>query len=207
MNTFAFFQNEIYLSKPYNNESRRSKTHRHRRQLLDVRRDVSFTFRTCFVDICFLKQKRSCEFSVGDNFKADKIAENVDQQAVKFILVAKVKEFDVMEAFVILGLSDELTKDSNITARWESVPNGDKWRCKFVTRDFRHDDLKMEGFFISSYTVDMHAVCFGYSILCWMQRTRIFMLRKTKNSIAGFQKSGSRSITLELDEFKFVGGS
>ena len=52
-----------------------------------------------------------------------------------------------------------------------NVPKGEKWRCRFVAREFRHDDLEMEGLYTSGTTaatvrlVDMHAVQHGYSIL------------------------------------------
>ena len=67
-----------------------------------------------------------------------------------------------------------------ITTRWENVPKGDKWRCRFVAREFRHDDPKMQGLYTSGSTaatgrlVEMHAVQHGYSILCLDAETAYF---------------------------------
>ena len=58
------------------------------------------------------------------------------------------------------------------TTRRENVPKGDKRRCKFLAREFRHDDPEMERLHTSGSTVatsglvDMHAVQHGNSILC-----------------------------------------
>ena len=87
-----------------------------------------------------------CEFSVEDDFEVDETAEGVDEEIVKAILAGKKKELDAMEAFGNFDVCEELPKDSKIIAtRWENVPKGDKWRCRFVAREFRHDDPKMEG--------------------------------------------------------------
>ena len=53
----------------------------------------------------------------------------------------------------------------------ENVPKGDKWRCRFAAREFRHEDPEMEGLHTSGSTaatgrlVDMHAVQHENSIL------------------------------------------
>ena len=45
-------------------------------------------------------------------------------------------------------------------------------RCRFVAREFRHDDPDMEGLYTSGNTtstgrrIDMHAALLGYSVLC-----------------------------------------
>ena len=78
-----------------------------------------------------------------------------------------------METFGIFDVCQELPRDAEVTiTRWEHVPKGDKWRRRFVAREFRHDDPEMEGLYTSGSTaatgrlVDMHAVQHGYSILC-----------------------------------------
>ena len=114
-----------------------------------------------------------CEFSVEDDFEVDKTAEGgVDEEIVKAILVGKKKELDAMGAFGIFDVREELPKDAKIsTTRWENVPKGDKWRCMFVTRDFKRDP-EMEGLYTSGSTaatgglVHMHAAQHGYSVLC-----------------------------------------
>ena len=58
-----------------------------------------------------------------------------------------------MEAFDIFDVCEELRVDAKIiTTRWENVPRGDKWRCRFAAREFRHDDLDVEGLYTSSST-------------------------------------------------------
>ena len=114
-----------------------------------------------------------CEFSVEDDFEIDEIAEGVDEEIVKAVLAGKKKELDAMEAFGIFDVCEELPKDAKIiTTRRENVPKGDKWRCWFVAREFRHDDPEMEGPHTTGSTaatgrlVDMRAGQHGYSILC-----------------------------------------
>ena len=109
-----------------------------------------------------------------DDFEVDETAESVDVEIVKAILAGKRKELDAMEAFGIFDVCEELPKDAKlVTTRWEKVPQGDKWRNRFVAREFRHDEPEMEGFHTSGSTaatgrlVDMHAVQHGYSILCF----------------------------------------
>ena len=114
-----------------------------------------------------------CEFSVEDDFLIDENAESVGEETVKTIVTDKKKELDAMEAFGIFDVCEELPKDAKvITTRWENVPKSDKWRCRFVAREFRHDDPEMEGLYTSGSTaatgrlVDMHAVQHEHSILC-----------------------------------------
>ena len=114
-----------------------------------------------------------CEISVEDDFLIDENAEGVDEEIVKTIVTGKKKELDAMEAFGIFDVCEELPKDAKvITTRWEDVPKSDKWRCRFVAREFRHDDQEMEGLYTSGSTaatdrlVDMHAVQHGCSVLC-----------------------------------------
>ena len=46
-----------------------------------------------------------------------------------------------------------LPKDAKITTtRWGNVPEGDEWKCRFVAREFRHDDPEMEGLYTSGST-------------------------------------------------------
>ena len=76
-----------------------------------------------------------CEFSVEDDFFIDANAEGVDEEIVKAIVAVKKKELDAMEVFGIFDVFGEIPKDSTIiTLRWENVPEGDKWRCRFVAR-------------------------------------------------------------------------
>ena len=114
-----------------------------------------------------------CESSVEDDFMMDENTEGVNEEIVKAIVAGKKKELDAMEAFGIFDVCEELPRDAKvITTRWENVPKGDKWRCRFVAREFRHDDPEMQGLYTSGSTaatgrlVDMHAVQHGYSILC-----------------------------------------
>ena len=82
-----------------------------------------------------------CDFSAEDDFEVDETAEGVDEAIVKAILAGKKKELDAMEAFGIFDVCEELPKDAKATTtRWENVPKGDKCRCSFVAREFRHDD-------------------------------------------------------------------
>ena len=107
-----------------------------------------------------------CEFSVKDDFEVDETAHS-------------------MEAFGIFGVCEELPKDAKIiTTRWENVPKGDTWRCRFVARPHPH----------------------GCSFLCLVERTRTSMQRKTRKSTAGHPKNGSRGITPEEDEWRILGG-
>ena len=85
-----------------------------------------------------------CERSVEDDFVIDENAEGVGEEKVKAIVAGKKKELDAMEAFGIFDVCEELPKVAKvITTRWENVPKGDKWRCRFVAREFRHDDPEM----------------------------------------------------------------
>ena len=151
-----------------------------------------------------------CELSVEDDFVIDENAEGVDEEIIKAIVVGKKKEIDAMEAFGIFGMCEEFPKDAKvITTRWENVRKCDKWRCRFVAREFRHDDPEMEGLHASSSTaatgrlVDMHAVRHGYSILC----LRTSMLKKTRKSTVGLPKNGSRGITPEVVELNIFATS
>ena len=85
-----------------------------------------------------------CEVSVEDDFMIDENTEGVNEEIVKAIVADKKKEFDVMEAFGIFDVCEETPRDAKvITTTWENVPKGDKWRCRFVGREFRHDDPEM----------------------------------------------------------------
>ena len=75
--------------------------------------------------------------------------------------------------FGTFDVCEELTNDAKVTTtRWENVEKSDKWRCRFVAREFRHDDPQMEGLHTSGSTpatrrlVEVNAVQHGYSILC-----------------------------------------
>ena len=50
--------------------------------------------------------------------------------------------------------------------RCENVPQCDKWRCRFVAREFRHDDPDTGSTTATGRLVDMRAVQDEYSILC-----------------------------------------
>ena len=107
-----------------------------------------------------------CEFSVEDDFLIDENAEGIDEEMVKAIVAGNKIEFDAT-------VCEELPKDAKIiTTRWENVvPKGEKWRCRFVAREFRHDDpevgLDTSGSKAATgKLVDMHAVQHGHSILC-----------------------------------------
>ena len=64
----------------------------------------------------------------------------VNEEIVKAIVAGKKKELDAMEAFGIIDVCEELPRDAKVVAtRWENVLKGDKWRCRFVAREFRHD--------------------------------------------------------------------
>ena len=68
------------------------------------------------------------------------------RKTVKAILAGKKKEIDAMEAFGISNVCEEVPKGAKIIpTRWENVPKGDKWRCRFLAREFRHVDPEMEG--------------------------------------------------------------
>ena len=106
-----------------------------------------------------------CEFSVEDDFMIDENTEGIKEETFKAILAGKKKELDAMEVFGIFDVCEDLPRHAKvITTRWENVPKGDKWRCRFVAREFRHDDPEMKGLYTSGSTtatgtlVDMHAV-------------------------------------------------
>ena len=91
-----------------------------------------------------------CESSVEDDFMIDENTEAVNEEIVKAVVASKKKELDAMEAFGIFDVCDELSRDAMvITTRWENVPKGDKWRCRFEAREFRHDDPEMERLYTS----------------------------------------------------------
>ena len=101
-------------------------------------------------------------------------AEGVGEEIVKAIVAGKKKELVAMEPFGIFDVCEELQKDAKIfTTKWENVPKGDKWRCRFVPKEIRHDDPEKEGLYTSGSTsatgrlVDVHAVQHEYSILCF----------------------------------------
>ena len=86
------------------------------------------------------------EFSVEDDFLFDENAEGVHEEIVKAIVAGKKKELDATEAFGIFDVCEELPQDAKvITTRLENVLRGVMWRCRFVAREFRHDDPEMEG--------------------------------------------------------------
>ena len=88
------------------------------------------------------------ESSVEDDFMIGENTEGVNEEIVNAIVAGKKKELDAMEAFGIFDVCEELPRGAKvITTRWENVPKGDKWRCRFVARDCRHDDPEMEGLF------------------------------------------------------------
>ena len=83
-----------------------------------------------------------CESSVEDDFVIDETAVGVNEEIVKAIVAGKKKELDAMEAFGIFDVCEELPKGVKvITTRWENVES-DKWRCRFVAREFGHDDAE-----------------------------------------------------------------
>ena len=100
-----------------------------------------------------MQKEIPCEFSVEDDFLIDENTEGVDEELVKAIVAGKKKDLDAMEAFGIFDVCEELPQDAKvITTRWENVPKGDKRRCRFVARGFRHDDPEMEGLHTSGST-------------------------------------------------------
>ena len=87
-----------------------------------------------------------CESSVEDDFLMDENTEGVNEEIVKTIVAGKQKELDAMEAFGIFDVCEKLPREAKvIITRWENVPKGDKWRCRFIARWFRHGDPEMEG--------------------------------------------------------------
>ena len=98
---------------------------------------------------------------------------------------ASRKSLTAMEAFGICDVCEELPKDAKvITTRWENVPKGDKWRCRFAAREFRRDDPEMEGLFTSgsTATVDWWTCMRSNTHIqsrASMWRTRTSMLTKT----------------------------
>ena len=91
-----------------------------------------------------------CEFSVEDDFVMDENTEGVNEEIVNAIVASKKKELDAIEAIGIFDVCEELPGDAKvITTRWKNVPKGDTWRCRFVAREFRHDDQEMEGLYTS----------------------------------------------------------
>ena len=148
-----------------------------------------------------------CEFSMEDDFVVDENTDGVNEEIVKAIVPGKRKELDAMEAFGIFDVCEELPKDAKvITTRWENVPKGDKWRCRFVAREFGHDDPEMEGLYTSRSTaatrrlVDMHAFSTDIRSCSLMQKMRTSTLRKTRMSTVGHRKNGCRGTTPEVDE-------
>ena len=109
-----------------------------------------------------------CEFSLEDDFEVDETAEGVDEDLLKAILAGKKKELDVMGAFGIFDVCEDLPRDAKvIPTRWKTFRRANKWRCRFVARKFRHDDPEMQGLHTSGSTaatgrlVDMPAVQHG----------------------------------------------
>ena len=105
-----------------------------------------------------------------------------------------------------------LKKYLSIT-RWEIVPKGDKWRRRFVAREFRHDDPEMEGLYTSGSTsatgglVDVHAVQIDTRSCALMRRMRTSTLRKTRRKcIVSLRKNGSCGIIKEVVEWRNFGG-
>ena len=103
-----------------------------------------------------------------DDYLIDENAEGVDEELVKAIVAGKREELGATGAFKIFNVCEEFPRDAKvITTRLENVPKDDKWRCRFVAREFRHDDPEMEGLCTSGSTsatgrlVDMHAVQHG----------------------------------------------
>ena len=118
-------------------------------------------------------RERTLITAIGESLEEfDGTTEGVDEETVSTILAGK-KEIDAMAAFDIFDVREELSIGAKIiTMRWKKVPMGDRWRCRFVAREFRHVDPDMGGLYTSGSTastsrlVDMHAVQHGYSILC-----------------------------------------
>ena len=126
----------------------------------------------------------------------------------------KKKELDAMEAFGIFDVCEELPKDAKvITTRWENVPKGDKWRCRFVPESSDMTVQKWKG--------STHQAAHRQQVDWWtcmrsntdvqscasMWRTRTSMPMKTRKSTVGLQKNGSRGIMQELVEWRIHGGS
>ena len=96
-------------------------------------------------------EENPCEFSVEDDFVMDENTEGVNEEIVKANVAVKKQELHAMEAFGIIDVCEELPRGVKvITTRWENVPKGDMWRCRFVAREFRHVDPEMEGLYTSS---------------------------------------------------------
>ena len=125
-------------------------------------------------------------------------------------MAGKKKELDAMGAFGIFDVCEELPKDPKvITTRCENVPTGDKWRCRFVAKEFRDDDPEMEGFHTSGSTsatgrlVDIHAVQHGYCILCFDAESAYFHAEES----FGLRRNGSSGIMQEVVEWRTLDGS
>ena len=121
----------------------------------------------------------------------------------------KKKELDAMEAFGIFDVCEELPFDAKLTTtRWENVPKGDKWRCRFVVREFRHDDPEMEGLHTSGSTaamgrlVDMRAVQHGCSILFFDAENAYFHAEEDEEVYCWPPKRMP-----EVDEWRIPGGT
>ena len=156
-----------------------------------------------------------CEFSVEDDFMIDENTGGVNEEIVTAVVAGKKRELDAMEAFGILDVCEELPRDAKvITTRWENFPKGDKWRCIFVTREFRHDDPEMEGLYTSGSTaatgrlVDMHEVQHGYSILCLDPENAYFHAEEDEDVCCWPPREWVNRYTMpEVDEWRAPGGN
>ena len=131
-----------------------------------------------------------CGFSVKDDLVIDEHAEGVDEEIAKAIVAGKKNELHAMEAFGIFDVCEELPKDAKVTTtRWENVPKGDKWKCRFVTREFRHDDQEMEGL----YTLGSRALYEQQQVdwwTCMRHHGHSFLCRDAENSYFHGEEDG-----------------
>ena len=78
-----------------------------------------------------------CELSVEDCFMIVENSEGVNEEIVKTIVAGKKRESSTRRKH-----SESLMCAQNCREmkRCENLPKGDKWICRFVAREFRHDD-------------------------------------------------------------------
>ena len=120
------------------------------------------------------------------------------------------KELDAMEAFDIFDVCEEMPIGAKLTT---IVPKGDKWRCRFVAREFKHDGPDMEGSTLQAARnpqADWWACMRSSTDIqsCgWMRRTHTSTQKMTRKCIAGLPGNGPRDTTPEVDARRLLAGS
>ena len=151
-----------------------------------------------------------CEFSVEDDFVINENAEGVGEEVVKPIVAVKKKELDAMEqqlaSLTCAKYCRWMRRSSSRDGK--TYRKGTKWRCRFVAREFRHDDQEMERFHTSGSTtatsrlVDMHAVQHGYSIVlpCRGRRGSLLLASKRMGQEVSRKRWSSGKYLVEAEE-------